>query len=152
MEKLKDLYVNRMLSLLEAQGKKIIAEAKATKETKNDTFNQYDAFGYLVYFNGDLKRWSSFPPKAEKPHKGWEKHDIPAATGSAWAEMFKDEFKPPKKGFSLVVFNAAFYSRIQEEGTASVKYKILSQVVGSMKGITEQFKGATLTGINIDVT
>ena len=148
------LYVKHMLDYLAEQGKNIITEAKRTKETQNDTYNQYDAYGYLVYYNGSLKRWSLSPELSfGEKHKGWEKYGIPDATGSEWAEMFKREFEPPKRGFALVVFNAAFYSLIQEEGAGKLthKFQILSQVVGDLKDIQGKFRGASLNGINIAI-
>ena len=161
MGRLMTIYINKTMTYLEQQGKKIITEAVRTKETQNDTYNQYDAYGYLVYYNGVLKRWSLSPELSYgEKHKGWDKYGIPAATGSEWANIFKADFEPPKSGFALVVFNAAFYSRILEEGTqnnrngqntTARKFRILSQVVGSLKDIQSKFNNARLTGINIDV-
>lgn len=154
MGRLMTLYISRTLDYLEEQGKKVIAEAKSTKDTQNDTYSQYDAYGYLVYYNGVLKRQSLSPNLSYgEKHKGWAKYGIPEATGAEWAEMFKQDFDPPKNGFALVVFNAAFYSRIQEEGADRLthQWNILSQVVGSLKDIQSKFKGASLNGINITI-
>lgn len=154
MGRLMTLYVNNTLTYLEQQGKRIITEAKRTKETQNRSYNQYDAYGYLVYYNGVLKRWSLSPELSYgEKHRGWERYGIPDATGSEWAAMFRRDFEPPKSGFALVVFNAAFYSLIQEEGAGKLhnSYRILSQVVGSLREIQGKFKGASLNGINIDV-
>ena len=153
MGRLMTLYVNNMLTYLEQQGRKIITEAKRTKDAQNDTYNQYDAYGYLVYYNGVLKRWSLSPELADEKHKGWAKYGIPDASGTEWANMFREQFEPPKSGFALVVFNAAFYSLIQEEGAGKLtrKFQILSQVAGSLKDLQGKFRGASLNGINITI-
>lgn len=153
MGRLMTLYVSRTLDYLAQEGKRIITEAKRTKETQNDSYNQYDAYGYLVYYNGVLKKWSISPELADEPHRGWKKYGIPDATGTQWADMFKADFEPPKSGFALVVFNAAFYSLIQEEGAGRLthQYQILSQVVGSLQDIKNKFKNSTLSGINITI-
>lgn len=144
MGQLMTLYVNNTLNYLEQQGKRIITQAKRTKDTQNETYNQYDAYGYLVYYNGTLKRWSLSPDLSYgEKHRGSEKYGVPEATGAEWAMMFRDEFQPPKSGFALVVFNAAFYSNIHEDR----KWHILSQVVGDIKELKVKFKGSTITPI-----
>lgn len=156
MASLKTIMVNRMLNYLEQEGKRLVTEAIRTKKPKNRSYNELDAFGYLVYYNGVLKRWSISPNLSYgEAHEGWEKYGIPDATGEEWAEMFKTEFEPPKTGFSLVIFNAAFYARIQEEGGGRLKeqWPVISQISGSLKTIESKFKkyGATLKGYNITI-
>lgn len=81
-------------------------------------------------------------------HKGWEKAGIPEGTGYEWARMFVKEFgesgEVPPTGFALVVFNAAFYSKIQELGAKPLKhrFKIISQVVGDLDNIGKDFGAA----------
>ena len=46
-----------------------------------------------------------------------------------------------ENAFCLVVFNAAFYSRILEEGGGGVKkrYQIISQVIGDLDSLGKEF-------------
>lgn len=179
MARLMDIYIRRVVDYLSDEGMKIIEKAARSKDSGNISGNQLDAYGYIVYYNGvvkrfnfadeatsiygDLKhsdhyeRWYRDPDNViGAKHKGWAKMGIPDATGSEWAQMFKQQFKPPKKGFCLVVFNAAFYSKLQEEGYGGKrkpfrKWAILSQVVGDMKDLKEKFHGAELRGHKLDI-
>lgn len=150
------------------EGIKIIEDARSSKDTQNISGTQFDSYGLAVFYNGKLyySVKSSDPSKnltnqkrsietiwgeENGRHRGWG--DIPAGTGREWAKMFVDEIKRssqiPDKGFALVIFNAAFYSSIQE-GTG--KWKILSQVVGDIKNLQSKFKGSTIRPIgNISI-
>lgn len=154
------------------EGIKIIEHARSTKETKNVSGTQYDSYGLAVFYNGKLyySLKSSDPSKdltnvkrsietlwdeSEGRHRGYG--SIPAGYGREWAAMFVREIKSssviPKSGFALIVFNAAFYSSVQEDGGGNLKrkYRIISQIVGDMQDLQSKFKDATLTGININI-
>ena len=149
------------------EGIKIIEKARETKTTNNISGTQYDSYGLAVFYNGklyysvkslpggtDTSRRSRYIETAfdeeNGRHRGYG--DIPDGYGREWAKMFVDEIKSssviPKEGFAMIVFNAAFYSSIQENRQ---KYKILSQVVGDLQDLQGKYKGSTLKGLNITI-
>lgn len=145
--RLERLYVDRMVDYLSRRAAEIIERAMQTKTTAIETGNQIDAYGYAIWYKGSLEKKGIGEPEhgryAEVPHKGYG--DIPEAFGSEWADMFISEFPSkhplPKNAFCLVVFNAAFYSRILEEGGGGVKkrYQIISQVIGDLDSLGKEF-------------
>lgn len=175
MGKLEDLYINRTREYLKRQAMQIIRDAQSRKETDNETGAQYDSYGALIFYNGglvysfiadpskDISRQKYYietlADHAGGKHRGWEKGGIPEGTGTDWAKLLRNEIKGgawniPKKGFCLVVFNAAFYSGKQERGTGlKRKYRILSMIAGDMKKLEAQFskQGAVLRWHNLDI-
>lgn len=149
MGRLQDIYIKRMVDYLAKEGAKMAAKALSTKDAKNDTLNQADAFGYAVYYNGAVKAkgYANPTPKAEQAHRGWDRIGVEAGTGREWLDEFMETWKPESKGFVLIVVNAAFYSAILEQGRGSVKrkYRIISQIWGDMENIQKNFKGATIS-------
>lgn len=145
--RLERLYVDRMVDYLSRRAAEIIERAMQTKTTAIETGNQIDAYGYAIWYKDSLEKKGIGDPEhgryAEDPHKGYG--DIPEAFGSEWADMFISEFPSkhplPKNAFCLVVFNAAFYSRILEEGGGGVKkrYQIISQVIGDLDSLGKEF-------------
>lgn len=156
-----------MVYYLVDEGIKIIEDARASKDTRNITGTQFDSYGLAVFYNGKLyysvkssdpskdlttssRRIETIWDESGGRHKGWR--DIPAGTGREWAQMFVDDIKKssqiPDKGFALVIFNAAFYSSVQE---TTQRYRILSQVVGDIKALESKFRGAKTHGINISI-
>lgn len=165
--------------MLVERGKQIILEAVSSKESGNQTFNQLDSYGLVIYYNGKVqrsligsqlgtsnyraglpynistemtaknKRFAKWGEDGEGRHKGWPAMGVPAGTGYEWARMFIKEFGKagdvPQRGFALVVFNAAFYSQIQEHGGGTLKktYAIISQVVGDLDNIGKDFGART---------
>ena len=151
----------------------IIRKAQNEKESDNISGTQFDSYGALIFFNGglvysfiadpskDMSRQKffieSFADNEGGRHKGWTKAGIPEGTGTEWAKMLRDEIKSgawgeiPKQGFCLIVFNAAFYSALQEAGRTEhyalrKKYKILSMVNKDLQELRDKFKGSTLRG------
>lgn len=148
MGRLQDLYISRMVAYLAREGERIANDALFSKQTQNDTMNQADAYGYAVFYNGALKKNGyAASEMSGQEHRGWDKYGIPAGTGREWAAMLVSELgsnnKIPQTGFALVIFNAAFYSNIQEAG----KWQILSQVVWDIKELQAKFKDSTITPI-----
>lgn len=145
--RLERLYVDRMVDYLSRRAAEIIERAMQSKTTAIETGNQIDAYGYAIWYKGSLEKKGIGDPEhgryAEDPHKGYG--DIPEAFGSEWADMFISEFPSkhplPKNAFCLVVFNAAFYSRILEEGGGGIKkrYQIISQVIGDLDSLGKEF-------------
>ena len=161
--RLESIYMNRMRDYLVAKAQDIIEKAQRSKTTGDITGTQLDSYGAVIFYNGKVRYTlipthsdlsnqafglSAYQYEDEERHKGWAKAGIPDGTGVEWAKMFVNEIKKsnqiPKTGFALVVFNAAFYSNVQE-GTG--KWKILSQVVGDIKNIQSQFKGSEIKPI-----
>ena len=149
--------LSRMADVLAAEGLRIAKDAESTSETQKRSGNQSDAFGYAVYLDGkEMRRgYANAAPTSSGPHKGWEKHGIPADTGRGYLNTFLDTYAAPKSGFHLVVVNAAYYTRILEEGAQgrpkrklSAKYRIISQITDDMDRLASKY-GGTMTGINM---
>lgn len=162
MGRLQDLYISRMVAYLAREGERIANEALLTKQSQNDTMNQADAYGYAVFFDGMLKKKGyAAAEMSGEMHKGWEKYGIPDGTGRDWLNEFFAEWRPKAKGFVLIVVNAAFYSRILEEGTyrnrngksvPARKYRIITQIASEMKDLQGKFKGSVLSGHNVTIS
>lgn len=179
MGRLQDIYVNRTREYLKQVAQDMIEKARLEYEPEARSGTQLDSYGALIFYNGgliytlipthkDLTR-QHFGIGAEQRedserHKGW--NGIPAGTGIEWAKMLREEIKAgawgdiPKRGFCLIVFNAAFYTNPLEKGYAEGsgirfrrKYKILSMIAGDMEAIQSKYKkqGATLRwhGLNL---
>lgn len=110
-------------------GRSIIEEAYATKETGNVRYNQHDAYGYAVYYDG-----AEIP--GTRGYLGGEKSTRPvryrgkSVSGRSEVDSFLGSYKA-KGGdcLTLVAVNAMFYSEIQEKGAYTLKrsFRILSQ-------------------------
>lgn len=167
MGRLADLQHKRIMSFLKQKAQDMIEKAQSEKQTGNISFTQMDSYGALIFYNGgivytltpthkDLTRQhygiSAYQYKNEGKHKGWK--DIPDGTGVEWGQMLREEIKSgawgdiPKRGYCLVVFNAAFYSSVQENKQG---WQILSMLVSDLEDIQSQFKGSTLRGHNIKI-
>lgn len=144
MARLAQIYAQRIISYLSHQGMKIATKAQATKAVGNRTFNQADAFGYVVYYNGKVVRkgYANTAPQSKREHHGWAAAGIPRGRGREWLLGFIEQYKPPTSGFALLIVNAAFYTAIQE---TKWKYRIISQTFGDLENIAKEFKGATVT-------
>lgn len=148
---LERIYVDRMVDYLSVEGRRIIEKAMRTKDPDIaiDTGNQMDSYGYAIWYKGTLVKKETGDPEygkyAEEPHKGWPRYGVPSGYGSDWADMFIKEFTSthsfPKDRFCLVVFNAAFYSKIQEEGGGALRrsYRIISQIIGDLDNVGKRF-------------
>lgn len=148
MGRLLNIALTQLIDYLAQEGDRLAKQALASKETKNRSFNQADAFGYVVYFNKKAVRkgYASPTPMSNSVHKGWETVGITAGTGREWLDEFIESWIPENMGFVLIVVNAAFYSSIQEQGRGTLKrnYQIVSQLWGEMENIQKQFKGSTI--------
>lgn len=128
------------------EGARLCKAAADSKETRNRSGNQADAFGYAVYLNGKIqKKGYAYPSMSRKIHKGWEKHGIPADTGRGYLDDFFANYRPSKMGYTLIVVNAVYYSQILEDGKQSAgaaKYRIISQIGTEMYGLAQKYKGS----------
>lgn len=143
--KLMNLYISRMAKALGDEGERLCRDARDLKETGDETKNQRDAFGYIVYFDGKVirKGYANPTPESTETHKGWAKYGIPDGTGRSWLDEFMNTFKPNTKNFALVIVNAAFYSLIQEDGANppyNHDYQIISQVYQDLDDFGKKFK------------
>lgn len=148
-----------MVDWLSKEGQDIIDRAYLSKETRDRSGTQHDAYGYAVYNKGRLlkKGYASGGRMSSKVHHGWPKHNIPADTGRGYLESFFEDYGKSisGKGLVLVCVNAAYYSQILEEGAQgrpsrqlSVKYRIISQISGEMRALAGQLGGASLNLIS----
>lgn len=138
-----------ILDRLASKGSNLIEEAYKTghgssdEQWKNESYNMHDAYGYAVYYNGKMKR-SGFLKDgvlSRHSHKGYKSY--PSGTGREYVENLIKDYKPSKKGYSLIVFNAAFYVTYLEDGVGLLqrKYQVLSQIAGDMEKIAESEGG-----------
>lgn len=139
-------YINIMVKALAKEGENIIEEAARTKDTKVDTGNQLDAYGYAVYYNGEQKLVGYLDPfqNATEKHAGWAKRGIEPNTGRGWLSDFLNEYKLDNtRGFTLIVVNAAFYTNILERGGGNLirKYRVISQVSSKCDSVARKYKG-----------
>lgn len=151
MGKLQDIYMKQIINYLSFQGEMISQRASMNHDTKVDTGNQEDAYGWGIYFNKQLIEWGYAKPAmmAKKPHRdkyGGESY------GKEWIfDFLANDFVPQSEGFVLVVANAAPYSVSHELGDTPTgrKYRIISQVLAYMQALQGEFKGSKLTGFNL---
>lgn len=138
---------NKIVDYLAGQGKKIIHDAIQTKDTRQRTQNQNDAYGWAVYYNGrEMRRgyWTSAPQANEK-RNGWANAGINPGYGREDLVKYLDEYKPKSNGFQLIVVNAVFYTAIQEAGGGRLKhkYRIITQEFSNMaeagRGVSRTF-------------
>lgn len=138
---------NKIVDYLAGQGKKIIHDAIQTKDTRQRTQNQNDAYGWAVYYNGrEMRRgyWTSAPQANEK-RNGWANAGINPGYGREDLVKYLDEYKPKSNGFQLIVVNAVFYTAIQEAGGGRLKhkYRIITQEFSNMaeagRGVSKKF-------------
>lgn len=138
IEKMRMMALQPYIKSLTEDAERILQKANQTRETQNDTYNQEDAYGYGIYYNDKLlkKGYLNDTPKANEIHKGWAKHNIEANTGRGYLDEYLDNYKPSKKGLTLIVVNAVYYSPILEDGrqgNSGRRYKILSQIASDFK-------------------
>ncbi len=147
MGALQNLYIKRMVNFLAKEGDKLIIKAVRTKQVKQDTQNQNDAFGWVVWYNGKVMRkgyWTR-SPQASESHRGWDKVGIKDGFGRDWLLDFISSYKEvPSSGFALMVVNAAFYTVIHEK---KYKYRVISQVFGDLAVLGSRFKSANMKAI-----
>lgn len=157
IQKAKGSLSDNILDMLANEGRRIVEEANRSAEAQNRTGNMADAYGYAVYLNGkEMRRgYANATPTSSGPHKGWPKYGIPADTGRGYLDSFFETYIPPAKGYHLVTVNAAYYSRILEEGAqarprrqVATKYRIISQMTDEMDRLAAKYRGE-LTTINI---
>lgn len=131
--------IDKIVDYLAGQGKKIIHDAIQTKDTRQRTQNQNDAYGWAVYYNGrEMRRgyWTSAPQANEK-RNGWTNAGINPGYGREDLVKYFDEYKPKSNGFQLIVVNAVFYTAIQEAGGGRLKhkYRIITQEFSNMEEV-----------------
>lgn len=136
-----------MIKKLSSEGLKIITDANASKETNNHSYNQHDAYAYVVYHYGKLvaKGYLEGGELSTGTHRGWDKNGISAGTGREFADRAIDDIVPnPNVAYQLICLNGAFYSRILEDGKSyytDKKFKILSQMATDMETIAKKYGG-----------
>ena len=135
------------IASLAEDGLRIITEANNTKQTKNRTYNQRDAYAYAVFFYGKMvaKGFLSGGQLSTGTHRGWVKHNYPDGTGREFADDAINSFTAnPRIAYTLICLNGAFYSKILEGGEQSLyggKFKIMSQMADEMDILAKKYKG-----------
>lgn len=151
MGRLQDLYINKVVNFLSHHGSMIARQAAMTHDTKVETGNQEDAYGWGVYYNKQLVNWgyANQAMIAVKPHR--DKYGG-KSYGKEWIfDFLANDFIPESNGFCLVVANAAPYSVSHELGDTPTgrKYRIISQVVNYVKGLQRGFKNSEIKTFNL---
>lgn len=139
--------IGNIVNYLAKKGDDIIRKASQSKDTRNRTRNQLDAYGWCVYYGGKKMTQGYLTPNrtAEVMHNEWKSKGIPKSFGRDDVQAFFDQYRPESNGFILVCVNAVFYTTIQEtQGGARRKYRIISQIAGDMQNIAEHFKGSKI--------
>nr|DAE42648.1 MAG TPA: hypothetical protein [Caudoviricetes sp.] len=123
-------------------GRTIIEDAYATKDTNNVRYNQHDAYGYAVYFDGkeiDGTRGYLGAEMSQRPVK---------LKGTLWygrkaVDRFLDSFLAEEGNVvTLVAVNAMFYSEMQEKGVSPLRrsYRILSQTFNQLEELKAELE------------
>lgn len=125
---------SELVKRLVKAGRKIISDAYSSKETNNVRYNQHDAYGYAVYYDGKEipgtrgYLGAAMSKKAVKLNgKEWR--------GREAVSRFLDEYPAPEGNYvTLVAVNAMFYSEMQEKGVAPMHhaFRILSQTFNQL--------------------
>ena len=135
---IKNNLINDIIAELAKEGDKVINNAFKTKTTKNETFNEHDAFVYGVFFNGELKKYGFIgSQKATEKTSDWKREGIKSGYGRDWAEEAIKGYKSKGKGFELVVLVCTFYSSINE----GRGYKVISQSISGLDAVAMKYGG-----------
>lgn len=118
---------------LEALGDRMINDAFLTKKRDNITYNQHDAYGWGLFFNGSLIKKNFITPQ--------KRAQIPRDTdywGRDNVSYDIDHFVPSDpKGYVLLVLNSVYYS-IQQEDRGQ---EVLSQEIFQMDELQQKYNG-----------
>lgn len=131
-------------------GDNIINEAWESKETGNILYNQHDAYGYAVYFDGKEIAGARGYLDTELSKEGAEYSETVTIKGRDAVNDFLDGYEAPTGDiFTLVTVNAMWYSEEQELGLTKsrAEYAILSQTfyrLDELKNTIEKKYGAKL--------
>lgn len=151
--KIKDVVERAMIKELIDYGEMVMKEAYATHEFKNRTYNLHDSYGSAVYkdgvyVNGSLRTLE--PQASESVRVG----SYYVKGKNEVARYLRDEYRPKKRGLSLVVVAAMPYAETLEEGEGlRRKYKVISGARWMMESLAKSFSakfGVQRGGININ--
>lgn len=115
----------QVVDILATIGREAITRAATSKETRNITLNQMEAFAYGVYFNGECVRQgyldkAGFRGDHERPDgtwaKGAEKDSKRGRMGRSMALHDIRDHVPTTKRYELFLVNSMWYSAIHEQG------------------------------------
>lgn len=140
---------SELVQRLMAAGENIITEAYDTKDTNNVRYNQHDAYGYAVYYDGsEIQGTRGYLGAAlsKKPVKLKGELWYGREAVDKWLTAYK---APSGNVVTLAAVNAMFYSEIQEKGAYTLKrvYKILSQTFDQF----EELKNTLETEYNVTI-
>lgn len=107
-----------IVDTLDKIGLDAITNAFNTKDPKNDTYNQRDAYGYGIYRGNTLVKMGFLEgEKANKLAKGLKQ------SGRSLAEEMLIGYVPKTDGYTLCLVNAVFYSGIHEARGLKVLFR-----------------------------
>lgn len=133
---------------------KLCKEAQATKETKNKTGSQFNAFFWIVCYKGKIKAVGGGKDVYQEfTHKGlagtwWED----GYGYDWWWEFTFDEnqhitsLAPQasfnKNGYDIYILNAAYYTGWLEKGMkdGKSKWRVISQIKSSCEQVAQKYK------------
>lgn len=99
-----------VISTLAKHGRELMLKAYGSSTPDIITGNQNDAFGYAVYYNGQLKRKGDVGSTAIKPEPDKKR----GKSGLSEARRAPRRYHPSAMGYVLLVYNAMWYSSAHE--------------------------------------
>lgn len=124
-----------IVDTLDQIGLDAITNAFNTKDPKNDTYNQRDAYGYGIYMGTTLVKMGFLEgEKAKELAKGLKQ------SGRSLAEEMLTSYVPKTDGYTLCLVNAVFYSGIHEARGLKVLFKE-----------TERAKNAMMSAFQVEI-
>lgn len=119
-----------------------VKAAYDSKDFTDRTYNLHDSYAAAVYYNSELIVDSVYvlePQKATEP-KDWYGQ---SKSGHSEALDYFMNFKPRKKGLTMVLIAAMPYADILEGGKGGLrrKYKVISGANSIMRNIAAEMQG-----------
>lgn len=122
------------IDFLSDVGKETIEGMFQSKFPGNDLYNQRDAFGYGIYFNGKLVKEGYLDGELSKAPSKHRKQ-----RGREEAKKAISQYTPLTDGYELYLVNAMHYSRAQEEFWG-VPVLVDSEVFEAQRKIEDKLK------------
>lgn len=121
---------------------RLVEEAYKTKTFEEQTGNLADSFGAAVYYDGDLVKdgIQYLEPKATEPRM-WKRGDY--RSGHEEMIQYFRNYKPRKKGFTIVLIAAMPYAPVLEGGGGygiRHKYKVITGANSLMRELAAKYE------------
>lgn len=148
MGSFKEDRLKKLVSVLDAEGKRILIECEQERTYTHRTKNLYDSYGYGIYVYGKLlkKGFISSSPTATKTKK-WYGVDV---EGREQIENFLNREYKPSKGIDLVIAAAIPYAHALENASSGQrqKYRVISMSYNKLLAISGVVKGSEVFNIS----